>query len=87
MLDSNSTEMENLDKVIESLRRAERDNPEQIARLRAAIDSMRKVELDLARDLDSLNQRDKYNLAEENEAPSMYRNLVDEYYRSIAKSK
>jgi hypothetical protein len=86
-LDRNSTEMENLDKVIESLRRAERDNPEQIARLRAAIDSMRKVELDLARDLDSLNQRDKYNLAEENEAPSMYRKLVDEYYRSIAKSK
>ena len=72
-----------------ALRRAERDfgNAEQIASLKAAIDSMRSVELDLARELDSLNQRDKYFLAEENEAPSNYRKLVDEYYKSIAKSK
>jgi hypothetical protein len=89
LLDRNSTQMENLDKVIESLRQADNghDNPEQIARLKAAIDSMRKVELDLARDLEILNQKDKYLLTEDNEAPSTYRKLVDEYYRSLAKSK
>jgi hypothetical protein len=89
LLDRNSTQMENLDKVIESLHRADNghDNPEQIARLKAAIDSMRKVELDLARNLESLNQKDKYLLTEDNETPSTYRKLVDEYYRSLAKSK
>jgi hypothetical protein len=91
LLDRNSTQMENLDKVIESLRRAgdykDYRNPEQIARLKAAIDHMRKVELDLARDLDRLNQGDKYFFAEDNEAPSSYQKLVEEYYKSLAKSK
>jgi len=89
LLDRNSTPIENLDKAIESLRRADRDDvsPEQIARLKAAIDSMRKVELDLARDLEKLSQKDKYFFAEDNEAPGAYRKLVDEYYKSIAKTK
>ncbi len=91
LLDRNSTQMQNLEKVIESLRRAgaytNDATPEQIARLRSAIDYMRKVELDLARDLDRLNQNAKYFFAEDNEAPSNYQKLVEEYYKSIARSK
>jgi hypothetical protein len=91
LLDRNSTQMQNLEKVIDALRRAKNypdySNAEQIARLRAAIDYMRKIELDLARDLDRLNQIDKYFLAEDNEAPSTYQKLVEEYYKSIAKTK
>ena len=84
-------QMENLEKVIESLRRAgdytNDIHPEQIARLKSAIEYMRKVEFDLARDLDRLNQKDKYFFAEDNEAPGSYQKLVEEYYKSLARSK
>jgi hypothetical protein len=91
LLDRNSTEMRNLERVIESLRRAgdymNLDDPERVARLKSAIEYMRKVELDLARDLDRLGQREKYLFAEDNEAPSDYQKLVDAYYQSLAKTK
>ena len=91
LLDRNSTQMRNLERVIESLRRAGdymnfRD-PGQIERLKSAIDSMRKVEFDLARDLDRLSQKEKYLFSQDNEAPGNYRKLVDAYYQSLAKSK
>jgi hypothetical protein len=91
LLDRNSTQMENLDKVIDALRRAgnymNSGNPEQIARLKSAIDYMRKVELDLAKDLDRLTQKDKSFFAEDNEAPSSYQKLVEEYFKAIARSR
>jgi hypothetical protein len=89
LLDRNSPPMGDLDKAIESMRRAEGGyiSPEQIAGLRAAIDYMRKVELALARALESQDKKDKYFLAEDNEAPNTYKKLVDEYYKSLAKSK
>lgn len=91
LLDRNSTEMRNLEKVIETLRRAGDytglDDPEQIARLRRAIELMREVELDLARDLDRLDQREKYLFAQDNEAPGDYQKLVDAYYRSLAETR
>ncbi len=91
LLDRNSTQMQNLEKVIESLRKVgdytNDISSEQITRLRSAIEYMRDVELGLARDLDRMNQKDKYFFAEDNEAPGNYQKLVEEYYRSIAKSK
>ena len=91
MLDRNSTEMENLDNVIESLRRAgdyqDYRNPDQIAKLKQAIDYMRGVEFGLARNLDRLNQKEGYLLSEDNEAPAAYQKLVEEYYKAIARSK
>ena len=91
LLDRNSTQLQNLDRVIESLRRAgdfvKDSNPEQVARLKSAIDYMRIVEFDLARDLERLNQTEKYFFAEDNEVPGNYQKLVEEYYKSIAKSK
>jgi hypothetical protein len=91
LLDRNSTQKENLDKVIESLRRAgdfmNDSTAEQIARLRNAIDYMRRIEFDLARELERLNKTDRYFFAEDNEAPSGYQKLVEEYYKSIAKSR
>ncbi len=91
LLDGNPTQMGNLDRVIEALRRAgdytNYNNPEQIARLKSAIDYMRKVEFDLARELDRLNQQDKYFFAEDNEAPGIFQKLVEEYFKAIAKSK
>jgi hypothetical protein len=91
LLDRNTIQMENLEKVIDSLRRTRNypdyGNMEQIELLKAAIDYMRDVELDLARDLDRLNQIDEYFIAGDNEAPDRYRKLVEEYYKSIAKSK
>lgn len=91
LLDRNSTQMQNLERVIDSLRRVgdytNDSSPEQIARLKSAIDYMRKLELDLARDLDRLNQKDKYFFAEDNEAPGNYQKLVEEYYKSLAKGK
>jgi hypothetical protein len=89
LLDRNSTQMENLDKVIESLRRMgdsrNSTEREQIARLKSAIENMRKMELELARELDRRNQKDRFFFAEDNEVPGRYRKLVEEYYKSIAK--
>ena len=91
LLDRDSTQMENLDKIIESLRRAgdyrNYDDPEEVARLKSAIELMRQVEFALARDLEGLTQKDKYFFAEDNEVPIDYRKLVEEYYKAIAKSK
>ena len=91
LMNRNSTQMQNLDKVIDALRKS-RDYPdygnmEQAALLKAAIEHMRDVELDLARDLQRLNQLEEYFISGDNEAPERYRELVEEYYRSIAKSR
>jgi len=89
LLESNPIYRNNLVTVIQSLRRAGRsgdfNNPEQIARLRMAIDSMRKIELDLARNLRQLIPEDQNFSAEDNEVPGSFRKLVEEYFRAIAK--
>jgi hypothetical protein len=91
LLDRNSTQMGNMEKLIESLRRAgdyrNYNDPEQIARLKSAIDYTRKIESDLNRDLNRLNQSEKYFLTEDNEAPADYKKLVEEYFRSLAKGR
>ncbi len=91
LLNGSLTQMQNLEEVIAFLRRT-RDYPdygnmEQISLLKSAIDHMRKVEYDLVRDLEHLKQIDEYFIAGDNEAPDRYRKLVEEYYKSIAKSK
>lgn len=89
MLNSNPIYRNNLETVIQSLRRAgssgDFNDPEQIARLRMAIDSMRKIELDLARNLRQLVPEDQNFSAEDNEVPGSFRKLVEEYFRAIAK--
>jgi hypothetical protein len=91
LLDRNATETENLDRVIDSLRRAgdyqDYRNPDQIAKLKEAIDHMREVEFGVARDLDRLNQKERYFFSEDNEAPAAYQKLVEEYYKAIARTK
>ncbi|MBN2243250.1 MAG: hypothetical protein JW793_11225 [Acidobacteria bacterium] len=91
LMNRNATLMENLDKVIDALRKS-RDYPDygqegQAALLRAAIERMREVELDLARNLERLRQLEEYFIAGDNEAPERYRELVEEYYRAIAQGE
>ncbi len=91
MLDRNSTDMRNLDRVIESLRRLgdgrKYEDPEMVARLKSAIDMLHQVELSLNRELSQLTGKDKYFYAEDNEAPSSYKKLVEEYYKALARAK
>jgi hypothetical protein len=91
LMDRNSTSLQNLDQVIEALRRLDNsrnfNDPEEIARLKGAIDTLRGVEADLARDLSRLTQKDKYFYSDDNQAPSSYKKLVDEYYKALAKGK
>jgi hypothetical protein len=91
LLDGDSNRLNNMDRVIDGLRHAgdytDYSDPERIAFLKAAIEAMRRVELELARDLDRLNQDDRYFSMEDNEAPADFQKLVDEYYKSIAKGK
>ena len=91
LMDRNSTSLQNLDQVIEALRRLDSsrnfNDPEEIARLKGAIDTLRSVEADLARDLSRLTQKDKYFYSDDNQAPSSYKKLVDEYYKALAKGK
>jgi hypothetical protein len=91
LLDRNSTQMKNLEAVIERLRSLDDartyNDPEESARLREAIDLLRQVEIDLSRDLERLVQKEKFLYADDNEAPSGYRKLVEEYYKALARGK
>lgn len=90
LLDRNSPQMPNLDKVLDSLRGLEA-NPERAAeltaRLKAAIDLLHTIDQNLSRELAQLTQKDKYLTSEDSEAPSAYKKLVEEYYRALAKAK
>jgi uncharacterized phage infection (PIP) family protein YhgE len=90
LLDRNSTQTDNLNRVLEALRQAgTAGSPisrEQIARLKSSIDYLRNLELDLIRELDRMGRKEKYYFAEDNEAPGKYQKLVEEYYKSIARS-
>jgi hypothetical protein len=91
MLDRNSTQTRNLDQVIEALKLLDAGgnyvDPQQVARLKAAIDLLRQVELGLVRDLSRIAPKEKYFYAEDSEAPSSYKKLVEEYYRALARAQ
>ncbi len=91
LLDRNSTEWRNLENVINALRdmsaAGRYDDPEEIARLKRAIDLLRGVELDLNRTLEQLTRKDRYLYADDNEVPGIYRRLVEEYYKALARIK
>ncbi len=91
LLDRNSTDTQHLDQVIEDLRRmgqfSRYSDPDLVARLKSSIDRLRQLELDLNRELSRLTQKEKYFYAEDSEAPSDYRKLVEDYYKALAKSK
>jgi hypothetical protein len=90
-MDRNSTSWQNLEQVIEGLRRMDGarsfNDPEEVARLKGAIDVLRGVEADLSRDLSRLTQKDKYFYSDDNNAPTSYKKLVDEYYKALAKGR
>jgi hypothetical protein len=91
MFDRNTTNMQNLEQVIENLRkmgdlRGAGQN-DLSARLRSSIGLLRQIELDLGRDLSSLARKDGFYSAEESEVPQKYRRLVDEYFRNLARSR
>jgi len=90
MLDRNSTQLENLERVISQLREIDDlrryNDPEESARLREAIALMRRLELDLSRELARLTQKDKFLYPDDNEAPNIYRRLVEEYYKALARA-
>jgi hypothetical protein len=89
LVNRNATQVQDLERAIDALKRsrnyADYGNAEQIALLKAAIEQLRKVELDLAKDLERLKQVEAYFTAGNDEAPEAYRKLVEEYYRAIAK--
>lgn len=91
LMNRNPTQLENLEEVIDRLIKLDdaRDHsdPDEIARLKGAIELLRQLELDLSRDLSILTDREKYLSAEDNEAPSSYQKLVEEYYKALARSK
>jgi hypothetical protein len=91
VLDRSTTRMENLDEVISTLRSMQGirnyDDPEEIARLRSAIELLRQVELELDRERDRLAGRSRFQQADENDAPQDYRKLVEEYYKALARAR
>jgi hypothetical protein len=91
LLDRNSSQMKNLEDVIERLRSLDDarkyNDPEESVRLREAIDLLRQVEIDLSRDLARLIQKEKFLYADDDEAPSAYRKLVEEYYKALARGR
>jgi hypothetical protein len=91
LINRNPTQMQNLDRVIDELRKSRNfpdyGSAEQIALLKAAIDHLRQVEIDLGKDLARLRQIEEYFTAGNGEAPEAYRRLVEEYYKSIAETK
>jgi hypothetical protein len=91
LMNRDPAQTQNLERVISALRRS-RDYPdygsaEQIALLKAAIENLHQAELSLARDMERLQQIEKYFIAGNDETPEDYRKLVEEYYKSIAETK
>jgi hypothetical protein len=88
-LDRNSTQMQNLNDVIEGLRTLDASrayaDPNEVALLRSAIDLLRRIEADLSTDLARLTQKDKFLYADDSDAPAAYRRLVEEYYKALAR--
>jgi hypothetical protein len=88
-LDRTSTQMQNLNDVIEKLRALDASSayadPNEVARLRGAIDLLRRIETDLSTDLARLTQKDKFLYADDSDAPAAYRRLVEEYYKALAR--
>ena len=91
LLERNSNSMQNLERVIDNLRQAistrNYEDPELTARLKASIDMLQRVESNLDRELSRLTEKDKYYYAEDGEAPSNYKKLVEEYYKAIARGE
>jgi hypothetical protein len=91
LMDRHSTQEQNLDQVLNALKRLDSarnySDPEEVARLKQAIDLLRQVELDLSRELAQLVQKEKYFYSDDNEAPVRYKKLVEEYYKTLAKGK
>src|SRR5439155_7413251 len=91
IFDRHSTQWQNLEQIIEGLRRLDNarnySDPDEVARLKQAIDLLRQVELDLGRDLSRIVQKEKYFYSDDNDAPTNYKRLVEEYYKSLARGK
>jgi hypothetical protein len=91
ILGRSATRMESLDEVISALRSMQgvRDygDPEETARLGSVIELLRRVELDLGRERDRLLGKNQYQQADEGDAPSDYRRLVEEYYKALARGR
>jgi hypothetical protein len=91
MMDRNSGEAQNLDRVIQELQRLSKDrrydDPEGIARLKQAIDYLHQVELSLGGALARALQDSKYFYADDSDVPASYKKLVEEYYKALAKGK
>ena len=91
LLDRSTTRIENLDAVISALRLMQGTrrygDPEEMARLGSAIDLLRQVELDLGRERDRLLGKSEYQQADDNDAPQDYRELVEEYYKALARGR
>jgi len=91
LMDRHSTQEQNLDQILNALKRLDSarnySDPEEVARLKQAIDLLRQVELDLSRELAQLVQKEKYFYSDDNEAPARYKKLVEEYYKTLARGK
>jgi hypothetical protein len=89
-IDRSSIDYRNIDRVVGNLQRlAEKgyDDTQRIAALKEAIDLLNQMEMNLSREYDKLNQKDKYFYSEDSEAPANYKKLVEEYYKALAKTK
>jgi hypothetical protein len=90
LLDRNSPQMPNLDKVLDLMRGLENSPQRQAdltARLKAAIDLLHTIDQGLSRELSQFLEKDKYLTSEDSGAPSAYKKLVEEYYKALAKGK
>jgi hypothetical protein len=90
LLDRNSPQMPNLDKVLDLMRGLESSPQRQAeltARLKAAVDLLHTIDQDLSRELSQFLEKDKYLYSEDSGAPSAYKKLVEEYYKALAKGK
>ncbi len=91
LLDRNASQLQNLSQVINSLKRLRdgRDygDPEEVARLRAAVDLLHQMELGLSRELGRLAGKGQFLHPGEGEVPRGFEKLVEEYYKALARMR
>ena len=83
---------DDLDRIAGNIRDLMRDprvgNPQEIERLaQQIIDPFRSIELELSRTLQVLLAKENIRSAQEEEIPSGYKKLVEEYYKKLSNQK
>ncbi|NWG12327.1 MAG: hypothetical protein HXY20_02195, partial [Acidobacteria bacterium] len=87
LMNRSASQLPTLNQIIDMLRRmGDYGDPEEVARLRGAVDLLRQMELALGRELGRLAEKEQLLYPGGSEVPRGFERLVEEYYKALARA-